>query len=70
MVINVTATSFLVLRSVIFFEMLVTRVSEKCATGFPVLHALFALKIGGFSRFEIRRILTSMLQIWLEYNSR
>ena len=69
-VINVTATNFLVLRSVIFFEMFVTRILEMWATNFLVLRALFALMVGVFSHFEIRMILASMLQIWREYDSR
>ena len=61
-VINVTATSFLLLRSVSFFEML--------ATSLLVLRALFALMVGGCSRFGIGKILTSMMQIPREYDSR
>ena len=61
-VINITATSFLILRSVVFFEML--------ATSFFVLRVLFALMVGGCSRFGIRKILTSMMQIRREYGSR
>ena len=60
--INVTTTSFYVLRSVIFMEMR--------ATNFLVLRALFALMVGGFSFFGIGRILTSTLQIWRECDSR
>ena len=33
------------------------------ARGFPVLHALFAWMVGGFSRIGIRRILTSMMHL-------
>ena len=69
-VINVIATNFLVLRSVIFFEMLATSVLEMRVTSFLVLNALFALMVGGFSRFGIGKILTSMLKIWREYDSR
>ena len=69
-VINVTATSFLVSRSVIFFEMLAACVLEMWATSFLVLHASFAWMVGGCSRFCFRRILTSMLQIWCENDSR
>ena len=69
-VIDVTATSFFVLRSVIFFEVLATSVFEMRATSFPVLRALFALMIGGFSRFGIRRILTFMMQNRREYDWR
>ena len=54
-VIDVTATSFLVLRSVIFFEMLATSVLEMRSTSFLAFGALFALMVSGFSRFGIRR---------------
>ena len=40
------------------------------ATGFPVLDALFAVMVGGFSRFGIKRILTSKLRICRKYDAR
>ena len=68
--INVTASSFLAVRSVILFEMLATSVIEMRATSFLALRALFALMVGRSSGNKIRKILTSMLQKWHEYDSR
>ena len=42
--------------------------SSSSERGFPV-HAWFAVVVGGFSHFGIRRILTSMLRIWRKYDA-
>ena len=58
--INVTATSFLVFRFASFFDLR--------ATSFFILRAMFALVVGGCSRFRIRKILTSMMHILRKYD--